>query len=107
MDFELSSMEMIMHSGNSRTLSYEAIALVKQKDFELSDLKIKNAKEELLLAQKKHAELLRDMASCAEIPSANLLVVHAEDHISVSEMALDMAKEICELYQVLGGVKQY
>lgn len=42
---------------------------------------LENAKSELLLAQKTHAELLRTMANDEAIPM-NLLLVHAEDHVA-------------------------
>ena len=106
MDLEVSSMQMILHSGNSRNDSYEAIKLAKQKKFDEANEKIKSSVEELLLAQQEHASVLRDLAESG-VMDANLLLVHAEDHVSVSEMSLDMAKEIIDLYMVVGGVKEF
>ena len=106
MDLEVSSMQMILHSGNSRNDSYEAIKLAKQKKFDEANEKIKSSVEELLLAQKEHASVLRDLAESG-VMDANLLLVHAKDHVSVSEMSLDMAKEIIDLYMVVGGVKEF
>ncbi len=106
MDIEVSCMQMILHSGNARADAYEAIDNVKNKEFDKSKELIENAKKELLLSQKTHAELLREMASEEDVPT-NLLLVHAEDHVSVSEMAIDMAKELYAVYEILAGRKEY
>ena len=58
---------------------------------------LKNAKDELLIAQKKHAELLRDMANEEDVET-NLLMIHAEDHVFGAQNTLEMANEIVELY---------
>lgn len=106
MDIEVSCMQMILHSGNARADAYEAIDNVKNKEFDKSKELIENAKKELLLSQKTHAELLREMVSEEDVPT-NLLLVHAEDHVSVSEMAIDMAKELYAVYEILAGRKEY
>lgn len=106
MDIEVSSMQMILHSGNSRNDSCEAIKFAKNKEYEAADESIKRSHGELLQAQKEHAKVLRDMAESGMMET-NLLLVHAEDHVSVSEMALEMAKELVDVYKILGGAKKY
>ena len=99
MDMEISCMQMILHSGNSRGDSSEAIECLKEKQLE-------NAKSELLLAQKTHAELLRTMTNDEAIPM-NLLLVHAEDHVASSEVVLTMANELFVVYSILNEGKVY
>lgn len=106
MDIEVSCMQMILHSGNARADAYEAIDNVKNKEFDKAKELIENAKNELLLSQKTHAELLREMASEEDVET-NLLLIHAEDHVSVSEMSIDMAKELYAVYEILAGRKEY
>ena len=106
MDIEVSCMQMILHSGNARGDAYEAIDDIKNKEFDKAKDLLDNAKKELLMAQKQHAELLREMASDNNVPT-NLLLVHAEDHVAGSEMALDMAKELYTVYEILAGRKEY
>lgn len=106
MDLSVSCMQMILHSGNARADAYEAIDLVKNKEFEQASALLENAKKELLESQKTHAELLREMASDENVPT-NLLLVHAEDHVASSEIALDMAKELFTVYEILANRKEY
>ena len=106
MDIEVSCMQMILHSGNARGDAYEAIREAKKKNFDSSLDLLKHAKQELLLSQKTHAELLREMAAHDNVP-ASLLLIHAEDHVASSEIALDMAKELYEVYEILANRKEY
>ena len=104
MDMEISCMQMILHSGNSRGDSSEAIECLKEKQFDKATELLENAKSELLLAQKTHAELLRTMANDEAIPM-NLLLV--EDHVASSEVVLTMANELFVVYSILNEGKVY
>lgn len=68
-DTEQYSFQLILHSGNARSTAYEALQLVKSNAF-------------------KEGEL--DM---------NLLLIHAEDHIASSSIAVEMSGELIELYE--------
>ncbi|MEF9920728.1 MAG: PTS lactose/cellobiose transporter subunit IIA [Erysipelotrichaceae bacterium] len=98
---EKESFQLILHSGNSRSFAYEALALVKEKEFVKGNEKIEEAKNELLIAQKLHAQLLRKMANDEEL-NIDLLLIHAEGHISSSQIAFEMTKEFIALYERLG-----
>ena len=104
MDMEISCMQMILHSGNSRGDSSEAIECLKEKQFDKATELLENAKSELLLAQKTHAELLRTMTNDEAM---NLLLVHAEDHVASSEVVLTMANELFVVYSILNEGKVY
>ena len=100
MDNEQKSFELILHSGNARSLAHEALELIKANQKEQAEIKLKEAEDELIEAQKLHARFLRDMANHEEI-KIDLLMVHAEDHVSGSQTCLEMAKEIIAIYERL------
>ena len=106
MDIEVSCMQMILHSGNARGNAYEAIDEIKKKNFDHAVSLLDDEKQELLLSQKTHAQLLREMASQNDVP-ANLLLIHAEDHVASSEVVCDMAKELFAVYEILAKRKEY
>lgn len=85
---------------------YSAIECLKEKQFDKATELLENAKSELLLAQKTHAELLRTMTNDEAIPM-NLLLVHAEDHVASSEVVLTMANELFVVYSILNEGKVY
>jgi len=97
-DTEQYSFQLILHSGNARSTAYEALQLVKSNAFKEGEKKLSIAKEEMVEAQKLHAKLLRIMANQEEL-DMNLLLIHAEDHIASSSIAVEMSGELIELYE--------
>lgn len=106
MDLESSCMEMILHSGNARGYASEGVELLKQKNFEQAKQSIQKAQDEILISKRKHAELLRDLSS-KSYNEINLLLIHAEDHVSSSDLALNFAVELFDIYEILGHRKEY
>ena len=89
---EMESMAIILHAGNAKSDSYEALQAVKQGDFQTFEEKYQSAKSEIKLAHKAHAEMLRKL-------SAEELLVHAEGHLTSTAIAVDMIGEFGELYK--------
>ena len=98
------SFQLILHSGNARSTAYEALGKVKAKAFEEGCSMLEEAKKELIEAQKQHAQLLRMMANDEQEIDINLLLIHAEDHIASSAVAVEMTGEIIDLYKKLEGI---
>lgn len=101
-DTEAYSFQLILHSGNARSLAFEALQAAKQSNFNEANTKYEEAKKELVEAQKMHAQLLRMMANQEEI-DINILLIHAEDHITASSMAVENTREFIDLYQIVRG----
>ena len=97
-DTEQYSFQLILHSGNARSTAYEALQLVKSNAFKEGEKKLRTA-EEMVEAQKLHAKLLRIMANQEGELDMNLLLIHAEDHIASSSIAVEMSGELIELYE--------
>lgn len=96
---ELDSMAIILHAGNAKSCAYEALMEVKKKGHGTFDEKYGEAKEELKLAHRAHAELLRKLSSADRMGDVDLLLVHAEGHLSSTDIAVDMIGEFGELYK--------
>lgn len=60
---ELDSMAIILHAGNAKSCAFEALKEVKQQNIEAFTQKITEAKDEIKLAHRAHAELLRKLSS--------------------------------------------
>lgn len=104
MTSEQYAFQLILHSGNARSIAYEALEKAKTEQLEESFSMMEEAKKELIEAQKIHAEMLRIMANDEEEIKIDLLLMHAEDHIASSAVVVDMTKEIITLYQKLEGL---
>ncbi|ERI89730.1 PTS system, Lactose/Cellobiose specific IIA subunit [Clostridiales bacterium oral taxon 876 str. F0540] len=100
-DNEQSAFKLILHSGNARSLAYEGLGLIKSGKKEEGLALYNEAKKELLEAQKKHSEFLH-RAVTEQQENVPLLLIHAEDHISSSQVVVELVKEIMDLYGRLG-----
>lgn len=96
-DIEAVAMELVGNSGESRSLSFEALYLSKQGDMAGAQEKIKEAKEKMLKAHSMQTELI-----CAEADGKDLklglLMVHAQDHLMTAILARELVEEMIELY---------
>lgn len=100
------SFQLILHSGNARSAAYEALQLVKSNAFVEGEKKLEEAKKEMTEAQRLHAKLLSIVTNQEEGFEMNLLLVHAEDHIASSAVAVEMTEEIMELYKRIKNYEQ-
>lgn len=100
------SFELILHAGNSKSCSMEAIELARAGDVQEADFKINEAHEELVYAQKVHTKLLGKCQKLEEA-SPDMMLVHAQDHLSAAQIQLDMAKEIINLHEQIQEIKQF
>lgn len=96
---EIDSMTIILHAGNAKSDSYEALIAVKAGKGEIFDEKIASAKSEINKAHRAHAELLRKLSSADRMEDVDLLLVHAEGHLSATNIAVDLISEFGELFK--------
>lgn len=106
---ELILMNIISYSGSARSLCHEALMDFQSGKKEQGGKKYQEAKEALVLAQKAHGELLQKFALSETIES-NLLLIHAEDHLSSTGVIFELVNHFNYLYQrveELGNEKNY
>nr|WP_270267395.1 PTS lactose/cellobiose transporter subunit IIA [Enterococcus casseliflavus] len=96
---EMESMKIILHAGNAKSDSYEALQAVKTGNFQTFEEKYQSAKDEIKLAHKAHAEMLRKLSAEERMDDIDLLLVHAEGHLTSTAIAIDMIGEFGELYK--------
>ncbi|MDH6367006.1 MULTISPECIES: PTS lactose/cellobiose transporter subunit IIA [unclassified Breznakia] len=98
--YEMEAFQIILHSGNARSSAYEAIASARNDDLGIANTKIEEARNEIVLAQKEHAKLLQ--RSTVENMEIDLLMMHAEDHVASSQVAVDLIQEMIRMYERFG-----
>ncbi|HAA6087956.1 TPA_asm: PTS lactose/cellobiose transporter subunit IIA [Listeria monocytogenes] len=74
---ELDSMAIILHAGNAKSCAFEALKEVKLQNISSFTQKITEAKDEIKLAHR----------------------AHAEGHLSSTDIAVEMIRELGEIYQ--------
>ncbi|MDO5047006.1 MAG: PTS lactose/cellobiose transporter subunit IIA [Anaerococcus sp.] len=92
--------QIIVHAGESRSLSSEAMDKAEIYDFESAKELIKKANEEFLTCHKIQTDLLTAEAN-GEKNDLNIIFVHAQDHLTMATMAMENTKRFISLYEKL------
>lgn len=98
MNFEQECFQMILHGGNGRSLAFEAIQAARQGEHAAAKNKIQEAKAELLIASRQHAAVLQRFVTDQQL-QVSMLLVHAEDHISSSQVMIELVQEMIMIYE--------
>lgn len=99
MDLEEVAMELVGNAGESRSCSFEALALAKEGDFDSAKAKLKEAAEKMHAAHEMQFNLISKEAD-GEKMDMGLLMVHAQDHLMTAILAKELIEEMIELYKI-------
>ncbi|MDQ0221907.1 PTS cellobiose transporter subunit IIA [Streptococcus moroccensis] len=97
-DVQVAAFEIILNSGNARTVVHEAFADMREGRYEDAAKKLEDANEELLLAHQAQTHLLQEYAGGTEI-KIEIIMVHAQDHLMTTMTLREVALEMLELYR--------
>jgi PTS system cellobiose-specific IIA component len=95
-DIEMVAMQLIVSSGEAKSLSFEALELAKAGKFSEAEVKIKEANALMGSTHGIQTDLIQKEASGEHI-AINLLLVHAQDHLMTSMLAKDLITQMIEL----------
>lgn len=90
--------EIILNSGEARTLIHEAFTKMREKLFVEAQNKIELANHSLVKAHKVQTELLQQYANGEKI-EMEIIMVHAQDHLMTTMTLKEVALEMLALYQ--------
>lgn len=94
----LSSMTIIANSGDARSYAFRALEAAKLGSFEDAEEMLKKSQEAANLAHKAQTELLVKEAN-GEKQDINVLLIHSQDHLMTSMLAVELINEIILLYK--------
>ncbi len=95
-------MGLIMHGGDAKSNSIEAITAAKAGNFEEADKKLEDANDALSEAHKSQTDLLTREASGDSV-ELSLLLVHGQDHLMNAITFKDLAIEIIDIHRKFDG----
>jgi PTS system cellobiose-specific IIA component len=98
MDIENVSFQIIAHSGEGRSLAFEALKEYRAGNLDKAKELIKKAKDEITEAHRVQTDLLFKEANGEEI-EMNIMLVHAQDHFMTSMLAADLIEEMIETFE--------
>lgn len=96
--------ELIANAGDSKSESMQSIECARLFQFDEAKEHLKKASEKLKKAHSSHFELIQKEASGEKV-EVNLILVHAQDHLSGAILTRDQAEEFIELYQIIKELK--
>ncbi|MGT2960276.1 PTS cellobiose transporter subunit IIA [Streptococcus caballi] len=97
-ELQMAAFEIILNSGNARSIVHEAFDAMRQGDYDLAGQKLEEANEGFLLAHNAQTHLLQEYASGTEI-NVEIIMVHAQDHLMTTMTLREVALEMLELYK--------
>lgn len=98
MDMDQIACTIIANAGDSKGDSFAAIGAAEEGRFEEAEVLLRSSEEKLLLAHEAHSEVLFASAN-RELPEFSFLMIHASNHLSVSEVTREFAEIIVKLYR--------
>ena len=95
---EMISFGIIAHAGDTRSYAFGALAAAKAGNFEEAEALLKQSNDAAVEAHHMQTELLVNEANGNKTP-VDVLLVHAQDHLMTSMLAVEVIKELIELYK--------
>ncbi|AZP05578.1 PTS cellobiose transporter subunit IIA [Jeotgalibaca ciconiae] len=90
--------EIILHSGDARTVVHEAFKLMREGNEKTAIEKLEDANNKLTQAHKAQTQLLQSYAGGEEV-NVDIIMVHAQDHLMTTMTLREVALEMLELYK--------
>lgn len=97
--------QIIVHAGESRSLSSEAMDAAENYDFEKAEELLKKANDEFLECHQIQTDLLTAEANGESSP-VNIILVHSQDHLTMATMAMENARRMIKMYKKLEKLEE-
>ncbi|RCW16404.1 PTS cellobiose transporter subunit IIA [Streptococcus gallolyticus] len=97
-ELQVAAFEIILNSGNARTMVHEAFDAMRKGNYELAEQKLQESNDEFLKAHQAQTNLLQEYAGGQEI-KVEIIMVHAQDHLMTTMTLREVALEMLALYQ--------
>lgn len=95
---EMISFGIIAHAGDARSYAFGALAAAKAGNFEEAEALLKQSDAAAVEAHHMQTDLLVNEAN-GNKTQVDVLLVHAQDHLMTSMLAVELVKELIELYK--------
>lgn len=96
MDLEEAVFTIISHSGNAKSMCFEALNEARSGNFDKAEALIDKAKDELNKTHEIQNKMIQNEV-CGKKQEVSLLLMHAEDHLMAAMLSKDLIKEMIEM----------
>lgn len=91
-------MNLVVNSGNARSLAMESIRLAKEGCFTEAEETLRTSREAILMAHEFQTELVSKEAA-GETVETSLIMCHGQDHLMTAMVVIDLAEEFINVYK--------
>lgn len=91
-------MNLVVNSGNARSLAMESIRLAKEGSFAEAEEMLRTSREAILMAHEFQTELVSKEAA-GEAVETSLIMCHGQDHLMTAMVVIDLAEEFINVYK--------
>ena len=95
----------IVHAGESRSLSSEAMDAAENYDFEKAEELLQKANEEFLKCHEVQTDMLTREWN-GEENEINVILIHSQDHLTMATMAMDNARRWIKINKKLQKLEE-
>ena len=95
---EMVSFGIIAHAGDARSYAFGALEAAKKGNFEEADALLQKSRDAAVEAHHMQTALLTKEAN-GNKAMVDMLLVHAQDHLMTSMLAVELMKELIEIYK--------
>ncbi len=89
----------IIHGGNARAKSYDALRAAQNGNFNEAEKFLKEAEEELGNAHRIQTDIIQKEAAGGEKVDISVLFVHAQDHLMTAMAEKGLIENMIDLYK--------
>lgn len=96
----ITAFQLIGIAGDSKAIFMQAINKAKNYELDAAEALYKQGEDELLKAHGVQTEMIQQEAQGDQVP-VNIILVHAQDHLTMAMMAKERARELIDLYYII------
>lgn len=96
------SFGLILNAGNSKSKSMMAIESARAFNFTEAKSLIEEASEDLRLAHQMQTDMIQKQAKGEKV-NIDVILIHAQDHLTMATLMLDQAQEFINIYEMLNS----
>ncbi|WP_024293698.1 PTS lactose/cellobiose transporter subunit IIA [Lacrimispora indolis] len=96
--------QLIMNAGDSKSASMMAIEAARKFDFVTAQQYLKEAEAQMRLAHQCQIDMIQQEAAGRPV-EVNIILVHAQDHLTMAMMAKERAEELIHVYHMIKDCK--
>ena len=97
--------DLILKAGNAKSKALMAVEAAREFDFQEAEKLLKEAEQDMREAHQAQISLIQQEAGGTPV-EVNVILVHAQDHMTMAIMAKDNAEEFVNLYRMIQELKE-